>query len=363
MPVLWISKRRYMHKDLLSDRFGRYYELPLHLSEAGIDIDMVLLNYRWRDGARVRINNHLTIRSYGILGAVSMLRYLLARASAEDIRTILGSADMPYCILAVLIAKLTGRSAICDIYDNFETYSSARIPLMVPLFYRSLRGADAVITFEQTLTDHLRDAHGIAAICSVPNGVDPDVFHPRDRRQCRDRLGIPPDVPVIGYFGSLNQQRGAGTLFEAFNHIASAVPESLFLMAGSIEDGITLPALNIRHLGLLPQNQLPEAICASDVCTIFYADNAFARFSFPQKMMEYIACGVPFVTPAAGGVPAYLPDYPGHLYCTGDASSLAEVALAMLARRHVPLPPVWTWAQAADRFAACLARQSITPTK
>lgn len=354
MSILWISKRKYMHKDLLSDRFGRYFELPLHLSRAGVGIELVLLSYRWRDREHARINEHFTIRSYGLLGIGAMLLHLLKRARNREVRIVLGSADMPYCILSVLLAKLTGKPSVCDVYDNFETYESARLPLMVPVYYRALRRADRVITFEETLTTYLREAKQAPAHCSVPNGVDPEVFRPLDKAACRRSLAIDAQIPVIGYFGSLTKQRGAENLFAAFERIASARRNALFLIAGGIENGIELPALNIRHLGLLPQQRLPEAICASDVCTIQYAENDFARFSFPQKMMEYIACGIPFVTPDIGGAAAFLQDYPANRYRIDDADSLAQSVLHLLDSRQRDLPPAWTWTQAAERFAKCL---------
>jgi glycosyltransferase involved in cell wall biosynthesis len=282
------------------------------------------------------------------------LLYLLARARSGDVRLVVGSGDMPYCILSVVLSRLSGVKSTCDIYDNFEAYSSARIPLMLPLYYQSLRNADAIITFEATLAEHLRETYQISASCSIPNGVDQELFYPRDKLECRRALKIPADIPVIGYVGSLTRQRGVRTLFDAFAHIANASPNALFLMAGGIEDGIELPKLNIRHLGLLPQHKVPQTICASDVCTIHYADNAFARCSFPQKMMEYIACRVPFVTPDTGGAPAFLAEYPEYLYRTGNPASLAGQVLKLLERKPVGMPPIWTWDQAAESFVKCL---------
>ncbi|WP_295886267.1 glycosyltransferase family 4 protein [uncultured Thiohalocapsa sp.] len=351
-----------MHKDLLSDRFGRYYELPLRLSRSGFDVDMVLFSYRWRHAERVRINDHFTIRSYGILGAGAMLLHLLAQARSDKIQIILGSSDMPYCILAVLLAKLVGRRCACDIYDNFETYTSARIPLLLPLFYQALHKTDVIVTFEQTLSDYLQDAHRVGAICTVPNGVDPTVFRPLDKLDCRRALGLPADVPIVGYFGSLTKQRGSQTLFQAFDRIRKAVPDTVFLLAGGVEPEIQLPAHNLKHLGLLPQQALPQAICASDVCCIHYSNNDFARFSFPQKMMEYIACGVPFVAPQIGGAGRFLADFPYLLYRVDDAQHMALQTLALLRNPDRPLPPPWTWAQAAESFNAVLSQVPMEPT-
>ena len=40
MKILVLSKRQYMGKDLLEDRFGRFWELPLELAQLGHDVQL-----------------------------------------------------------------------------------------------------------------------------------------------------------------------------------------------------------------------------------------------------------------------------------------------------------------------------------
>ena len=50
--ILWLTKRRYMGKDLVAEKFGRYYELPRHLAAMGHRVTVLALAYRGEPDVR-----------------------------------------------------------------------------------------------------------------------------------------------------------------------------------------------------------------------------------------------------------------------------------------------------------------------
>ena len=46
MRILVLTKRQYMGKDLIDDRFGRFRELPLESARLGHELRGLCLNYR-----------------------------------------------------------------------------------------------------------------------------------------------------------------------------------------------------------------------------------------------------------------------------------------------------------------------------
>ena len=48
MKILVLTKRQYMGKDLLDDRFGRFWELPLELTRLGHEVQGISFSYRTR---------------------------------------------------------------------------------------------------------------------------------------------------------------------------------------------------------------------------------------------------------------------------------------------------------------------------
>ena len=54
MKIFVLTKRQYMGKDLLDDRFGRFRELPLELARRGHHVSGLALSYRHRSEAIVK---------------------------------------------------------------------------------------------------------------------------------------------------------------------------------------------------------------------------------------------------------------------------------------------------------------------
>ena len=48
MRILVLTKRQYMNKDLIDDRFGRFREIPLSLAQKGYRVQGVCLSYRYK---------------------------------------------------------------------------------------------------------------------------------------------------------------------------------------------------------------------------------------------------------------------------------------------------------------------------
>jgi len=63
------------------------------------------------------------------------------------------------------------------------------------------------------------------------NGVDAERFSPGSN-DMRDRLGIPPEAPVVGFVGRLTCDKGLPELMEAFDAILKTKPASHLLLVG-----------------------------------------------------------------------------------------------------------------------------------
>ena len=53
MKILVLTKRQYMGKDLLDDRFGRFREIPLELARFGHQVLGICLSYRTKEEDQV----------------------------------------------------------------------------------------------------------------------------------------------------------------------------------------------------------------------------------------------------------------------------------------------------------------------
>jgi glycosyltransferase involved in cell wall biosynthesis len=170
------------------------------------------------------------------------------------------------------------------------------------------------------------------------NGVDPNRFEPTLEKAAlaaglREKLGIRPDQPVIGFAGRFTRDKGLPELVTAFQSIRKELPEAILMLIGDYEDGDPVPK-NIRDA-----IELEAGICrigfTSQMELYYLVMNLFVlpthREGFPNTVLEAQAAGLPVITTdATGAVDAVDNGITGLITPVGDAAKLAETVLALL---------------------------------
>ncbi len=118
----------------------------------------------------------------------------------------------------------------------------------------------------------------------IPNGVDTNIFHPRDRLQARARFGLEQDVSYALFVGRPEYRKGADLLFASTQTAGWQL-----LHAGA--RGIS----GARHLGVLAPEELANAYAAAD-CLLF--PTRYEACSY--VILEALACATPVVTTRIG---------------------------------------------------------------
>ena len=155
-----------------------------------------------------------------------------------------------------------------------------------------------------------------AKVCTIPPGVDLELFQPAPRVACRSALGIAPDERVVLFVGRIDPIKGIDTLIEAADLLlshGSVAPRPTFLIVGGDlgPDGAPVGPLarvaatidergiadHIRLVGSRPQDQLPLFYSAADVVAVP------SRYeSFGLVAVEALACAAPVVASRVGGL-------------------------------------------------------------
>lgn len=337
-----------MGRDLIEERYGRLYYIPVELAARGHQVHVLCLDYPW--AAEV----HRGPREDGVswhccafpLGGLTFKRRAgrLARTVKADL--ILGMADSIYGIWARAVARELGCLFAFDLYDNFETFANMRWPWVPAGYRRALREARVVSCVSDRLRDYIRETYSPSGqVLSVPSVVDTERFRPLDKQRCRAELGLRCGVPLVGYFGALDHNRGINDLFQGWNLIRKHRPDAQLILAGKVGRKVVLPGQDqrVRYLGLLPHRQMPACINACDVVTIFNVDSPFGRFCFPQKLCEYMACGVPVVATGLGAVSDFLRPWKRCTYPPGQPDLFAARTLGFLEKPEIDYGTVPAW--------------------
>ena len=359
MKICVLTKRQYMAKDLLDDRFGRFRELPLELAKLGHEVIGVCLSYRprmegWENDYTFDSSSKVSWRSINLtrFGIPALRRYLaevseILKGFSPDI--IWSCSDAFHAIFGASLAKRLQVKCVIDLYDNFEAFSASQIPGVLPLFRRAVRNADGVTVFSRRLADHVVAAYGLLnPVVTIENGVRKDLFQPQDRDACRHHLGLPQQATIIGVAGALYRSRGIETLFEAFRSLSAQNDQVHLALAGARERGLRIPTGNrIHDLKELPHEAVPIFVNALDLAVVCYRQSAQGEFSLPQKAYEIMACRVPLIAAAVGTMNELLRDYPVCLYEPDSPTSLVGAVQRQLGNRMLTDHKIPSWADSA----------------
>lgn len=175
------------------------------------------------------------------------------------------------------------------------------------------------------------------------NGIDltqfdPDAISAGDARLCREKLGIAPDAPVVGFVGRLAARRkGFLDFLAAARDIAARLPQVRFLIAGDSDRGkpdAVDPSVAAEYglaercvfVGHRPNVELPPLY---KIMNVLVLPSLFE--GVPRVVMEAAAMGVPaVVSDVKGNREAVTHDGNGLLVPFGDVPALAAAILRVL---------------------------------
>jgi glycosyltransferase involved in cell wall biosynthesis len=168
---------------------------------------------------------------------------------------------------------------------------------------------------------------------TVGSGCDLSVFHPRDRAEARQRLGIDPQAEAVVYIGRMDVRKGLRELVEASADLHAAHPKLQVFLVGSGPDRPILEgAIQTRsasgYIHLMPACPFDEVavwMAAADLVTLpSYAEGC------PSVVLEALASGRPVVATRVGGIPEIMNEECGRLVAPRDAGALAQALAAVL---------------------------------
>jgi glycosyltransferase involved in cell wall biosynthesis len=132
----------------------------------------------------------------------------------------------------------------------------------------------------------------------IPFGLDLTTWRPRDRRACRERLGIPAEAKVIAFRMAAGAKhrlaKGVPWLLEALHRLPPGTATDLLVFddCGQLQE--LAGRYHIHELGWIEdQSRLADAMSAADV----FVMPSLAE-SFGMMALESMACGTPVIATA-----------------------------------------------------------------
>lgn len=247
---------------------------------------------------------------------------------AHDYKTdILGLLLRPFLPGVVLLSTAHG-----------WTLDNSRMNLYNQLDQRALPLYDHVIAVSEVTKGHLLRAGVRPERLSVLyNGIDTNTWKPGDRlqasRQLKARFGLPAEARVLGFIGRLSAEKDLPTAMAVAAAVLESDPSLMLLVVGEGAMQDELPKLAAQH-GILER---VKAVGHQKIGPELYQGlDAYFMTSktegLPNTLLEAMACGIPSVATAVGGIPELVGSSQAvALAPSGDVSALSRALLQILA--------------------------------
>lgn len=244
---------------------------------------------------------------------------------------------------------LTRRPAVVTVHDVLQfKYRERMSHPLTSLVYnflmdrslRALKKADHLIAVSVWSAAEAAKALAVPSekISVVSNGLNHQLFFPRDKAESRRRLGLPPEGKIILHVGSEIPRKNLGTLFRALRLVVDQVPSTRLLRVGE-KTGRSQRLLQELRLDegviyreYLKEEEMPFAYSGADVLVLPSFEEGFG---FP--VIEAQACGLPVIVaarsslPEVGGEPCFYLDDPE------DVGQLREKIIRVLGSQEFDL--------------------------
>jgi glycosyltransferase involved in cell wall biosynthesis len=208
---------------------------------------------------------------------------------------------------------------------------SLALRLLERLEMRMYRDATRIVAVTEAFIETLA-GRGIARskMSFIPNGIDPAFWQSTARQTVRASMSAGEDAVLACYVGTIGMAHGLGTVLDAAAILRDSQVQ--FLIVG---DGAELSRLreaaaarqlaNVRFLGLVPREQVPGILAASDMALVTLKPAAVFKTVLPSKMFEAMAARRSIVLGVDGEARRVLENAGGGVaFPPGDAQALAD---------------------------------------
>jgi glycosyltransferase involved in cell wall biosynthesis len=280
----------------------------------------------------------LGMRGFWDIRAVHRLARLVRQRRIEILHTNLSRADwvgrLAGCIARTPVVVSSIRNLHLEMYR--AEYGRVVAALASRLDRWTGRWVDAFIALSEDVSARLAsEGYPRERIVLIPNSVDLEGL--QDMREDPERkqrlLNLPENAIVVGTVAVFKEQKGYPYLIEAAARIRRTRPDVHFLVVGSG------PKASEIHRQIIERGLECAFVCVGqqvDVLPYLAAMDVFVLPSLwegmPRALMEAMAAGIPAVGTNVSGIRDLIEDgVTGFLVPAGDASSLAEAIMSMLA--------------------------------
>jgi glycosyltransferase involved in cell wall biosynthesis len=253
----------------------------------------------------------------------------------------------------------------------------SHLPPIRPKIINTLNRAAGVIAVSQGLKRQMV-ALGILSqkIAVIPNGIEGELFYPRDRQAARRKLGLNAEDQIILTVGALIPRKGIDRLIGAMALLAvrarkegRKAPKLFAIGEGEERRALESQIANLKLQdsvflpGAKPHAELADWYAAADLFCL-----ASRREGCPNVVIEAMACGVPVVAAEMDGIRELIDPGCGQVVSTPTPENFATEIQRGLSRNQnreeiAKRGGVRSWQQVAAEVMRYYAMRGLFPER
>ncbi|AMX83120.1 N-acetyl-alpha-D-glucosaminyl L-malate synthase BshA [Geobacillus subterraneus] len=258
-------------------------------------------------------------------------------AKREQLDVLHAHYAVPHAVCAALARQMVGELPIVTTLHGTDITVLGYDPSLSDMIKFGIEQSDIVTAVSNALVRQTYELLEVQKpIHTVYNFVDERVYRRREASHLRREYGIGETDNVIIHVSNFRKVKRVPDVVRAFAIVRRHVPAKLLLVGDGPE--MTVVCRLVKELGLSgdvrflgKQDKLEELYSISDVMMLLSE-----KESFGLVLLEAMACGVPCIGTAIGGIPEVIEDgKSGFLCALGDVEEAAQKALALLTDRRL----------------------------
>jgi hypothetical protein len=284
---------------------------------------------------RVRCLTIPYLQTMALIGPIRRKAIALHREQRFDL---VHAHIFPGLVIGAQLKRRTGVPLLATVQGgDLADYPELRVAngLLKPMIRSALRRAQCVHAVSHSLAERVR-SFGQNEVEVVPNGVDLEMFRPRERAALRAEMGYRPDEKIVISISRFTPKNGLDVLIRAMAEARRRGVEARLVLAGTGHREAELRRLagglglgeRVQFLGYVRHEDTPRYYAMSDV----FVRPSLAE-GFGISFIEAMACGTAVIGTPVGGITDIIEDGKNGLFApAGDVSGLAERIERVLSR-------------------------------
>lgn len=219
-------------------------------------------------------------RNWKLTHTITML-FKFLRLINKNKYDIIHVHNPPAGILTTILAKHANIPSIMTMHGPWAKVRERMKDLAIIIELLALKNSD-IVTFDgvEVMDEYYEDEKFI----SIVNAVDTDKFILKDRDGARMRFGLEEDKLTFLYSG----RNVYGKTIDIIKNMARKFPDYYFVIAGTESNMIDFECDNLRYVGTISNDEMPELYAACDALIL----NTMAE-SLSRAALECMSCGKP----------------------------------------------------------------------